>query len=218
VGILFYGSKLELKVLALLAVIAAILALINEYLFSIFGYLTYLEGDLISLSFAVLGYPLFVVFIFGLTDWIVKYIRLPGYENALLNSLPIIGIILVLLIVIIFEGFLTILLTSNLIIILSTILLLIFFGILSLYFGLTHSFKQNLILIVISLILGATMEILGNNIAFWSYHVPEVPLFIIILWTFRVLTIGGILTFMRMKILRYGDSELSLTSFPTGGK
>ncbi|MHA2338260.1 MAG: DUF362 domain-containing protein [Candidatus Hodarchaeales archaeon] len=215
VGILLYGPKIEVKVLASLAVVAAILALINEFLFSEFGYLTYLDGDLISLSFAVLGYPLFVVFIVGLSDWIVKYVRLPEHENLLFNSLPIIGIFLVSLILIAFEGFLTLLLTSDVIIIISTILILIIFTILSFYFGFTHTFKQNLILVINSVILGAFMEILGNIIGFWSYDVPEVPLFIILLWAFRVLTIGGILSLMQLKILRYGHREFVIKYFQT---
>jgi hypothetical protein len=59
------------------------------------------------------------------------------------------------------------------------------------------------------------MEILGNIIGFWSYDVPEVPLFIILLWAFRVLTIGGILSLMQLKILRYGHREFVIKYFQT---
>lgn len=212
-GLLIYGPKLDPKVLLAVAVLASGFALANEYFLESIDYLTYLDGDWIALAFAVLGYPLFVGFIFGISDWILKYIHLPTFKDRLTNSLPVLGALVLGILVFVIDDTHSLLLDAEIAFMLGTILILLLFGGLALYYGINHTYKQNLTLIIVGALLGAFMEVLGHASGFWSYFSPEVPLFIIFLWSLRVLAIGGAISLLELKMLRYGHERYVGASF-----
>ena len=213
IGVLIYGSRLETRVLLILSLLASIFAFINEFLLMSIDYLVYLEGDLITLFFAVLGYPIFIIFIFGFSDWIIKYSHLPNFKSRIVNSLPVLGVFVLILILFVVEDLVSLFRNAQLLATVSTSLMLIAMVLFGLYYGFHHSYRQNLTLIVIGALLGAVLEIIGFTCDYWIYYTPSVPLSIVILWSIRILALGGLMTLMNMRILKHGSDTYAITRF-----
>jgi len=217
-GFLIYSTKLNPKPFIVLMIISAIVAAIDEAIFTFVGFWTYLDGEPISLLFAVFGWPVFFILIIGFSNWILKYIRLPVYEGGIgsriLNSIPILLLIAIFGVLFVLEGVLDEFLTLDPtdIALVSGVALVSISILFSLIFGFLHTFKQNLVVVMFAMILGGTMEILGALCGFWTYLtfsplIPElgfviVPNFLIVFWAFRVCSILFVGRILKQKIIR----------------
>jgi uncharacterized protein (DUF362 family) len=213
---LIYTTKLKPSSLLIMLVIIALFALIDEAIFTYGNLWNYLNGEPISLAFAIFGWPIFIILIIGFSNWILKYIRLPEYRGGfvakIMNFIPMIALLVIFGIFFIAEGGSTEVLnkdaTTQAIILVLIASVLIF----SILFGLTHTFKQNLVVMTIAMILGGILEFLGNISGYWTYFsfssiLPDiapslVPNFLIVFWAFRVFSILLISRLFRQQILR----------------
>ncbi|MFX0084890.1 MAG: DUF362 domain-containing protein [Candidatus Hodarchaeota archaeon] len=213
---LIYSVKFDPKPLLITLIISALIAEIDEAIFTFANFWNYLEGEPISLLFAVFGWPVFFTIIIGFSNWILKYINLPEYKNRigakLLNLTPVLLLTIILGVFFVLEGFLDELFTldtTRMALVAALIGLSILFA---LIFGITHTFKQNLVLMVFAMIFGGAMEILGTLAGFWSYFtftqitpdlaIAIVPNFLIIFWAFRVYSILLVGRVLKQRIVR----------------
>ncbi|MFX0149977.1 MAG: DUF362 domain-containing protein [Candidatus Hodarchaeota archaeon] len=213
---LIYTTRLSPKLLLFMLIVTALFALIDETIFTYGNLWNYLDGEPVRLAFAVFGWPVFVILIIGLSNWILKYINLPEYRGGfvakIMNFLPVLALLGIFIVVFVAEGGSDEVLnrdpTTQVLIIALIAVILIF----SILFGLTHTFKQNLVVMIVAMMVGGMMESLGNLCGYWTHFsftpiLPEIapsltPIFLVILWAFRVLTLLFIARTLRHNILR----------------
>jgi MFS family permease len=214
---LIYTAKLKPKSLLIILIVTALFAWIDEAIFTYGNLWNYLDGEPVRLAFAVFGWPVFVILIIGLSNWILKYINLPeyrgGFVTKIMNFIPVLVLLGIFGVLFVVEGGIDEVLniddTTIQVLIMALIALILVFSIL---FGLTHTFKQNLVVMIVAMIVGGMMESLGNLCGYWTHFsftpiLPEIapsltPIFLVILWAFRVLTLLFIARILRQNILR----------------
>ncbi|OLS22229.1 MAG: hypothetical protein HeimC3_32330 [Candidatus Heimdallarchaeota archaeon LC_3] len=201
---LLYGMNLDQKALLVILIFSSTFALVQEFLLSSATYIIYLDDQLISLLFSVLGYPLFIGIIIGISNYILKYIYIPDVKSTWINISPVLVLIAIIPIALYFDESITLFSNSNLLVVLGIILTLVILPSFSIFYAINHSFRQNLVLIIISLIMGTIMEMLGFLVGYWSYDAINVPMSIIILWGVRTLAVMGLLSAFHIEILSYG--------------
>lgn len=179
------SNKLETKDLLVLAFIATLVSLIDEYTHTSVGTLTYYDQATPSLI-TVFGWSLFMIFLVGITKLIMKNQSLQIKDEKKLRTVPVILIIILILAVIFIQDYLSI---FNWII----ILLYLFLFIASFYYTYSHPLKWNLILMITSLILGLTMEYFGNQEGLWSFRFQDPISFLILFsWPLRLWAVNSL--------------------------
>lgn len=212
---LIYSLKVKPLSLIIILILSALFAWIDEAIFTFSNLWTYLTGDPISLSFAILGWPIFIILIIGAANWILKYIRLPSYTGGLFakikNFSPVFLLLIAFGIFFYIEGGYDELLTKDITTQITLGLLIGLVLLFSILFGFTHSFKQNLVVLIIAMIFGGIMELLGFLCGYWNYFAFTniiagvssfmIPNFLIVFWAFRIFTILFIGRIFRQEII-----------------
>ena len=212
---LIVSVKFYPKALFFTLIISALFASIDEAIFTFANFWNYLNGEPISILFAVFGWPVFIILIISFSNWILKYINLPEYKGGIgakiKNCIPILLLTIILVGFFVVEGFLDELLLldpTSMALVAMLIAISIFF---SLIFGLTHTFKQNLVVMIFAMIFGGSMEILGALCGYWSYFTYNLdlqssiilaPNFLVIFWAFRVFSILLVGQILKIQVLR----------------
>ncbi len=185
--------KMDTKALIILVTTTLVMGFIDEYAHTSSGILTYF--DLQTPSFlTVLGWPLFILMILGLTELVTTRINLPKAldrkgSRAVVALIPLV-LIPILVIVQGYEG------SFNW----SLLAIYGLWGVLSLYFVMTESYDYSLFILVISVLIGGGMEYLGAFEGLWWYGAGgPLAFFLAFTWVIRTWAVLAILTLLRVR-------------------
>ncbi|MFW9856135.1 MAG: DUF362 domain-containing protein [Candidatus Thorarchaeota archaeon] len=213
-GYLIASIKLPFRSFFIFYVLVILWAWGEEGIFTTVNFWNYLDGDPFRLIFIILGWPIVFLLVIGMSNWILKYIRLSdatgGIVTRIKNVLPVLALIGLFSVLSVPENLLDMItsLDQTFMLVVSGIIgLLIIFTFL---FGATHTFKQNIVLTVMAMFAGAILEIIGHLAGYWTYaalfltgpYTIVVPNFLIIIWAFRVFSILFLTQILRQHIIR----------------
>jgi len=179
------GNKLETKDLIVLAVSATLLSFVDEYAHTSVGNLTYFDQAIPS-PLTVFGWSLFMISIVCITKLIVNIPSLQIKDNSKLRTLPVILSLILVIAVIVLQNY------SGVFNWLLVLVYLFLFAA-SFYYTYGHPVKWNLFLMIISLILGLSMEYVGGLEGLWAFRFQYPISFLILFsWPLRVWTVNAI--------------------------
>jgi len=179
------GNKLETKDLIVLAVSATLLSFVDEYAHTSVGNLTYFDQAIPS-PLTVFGWSLFMISIVCITKLIVNIPSLQIKDNSKLRTLPVILSLILVVAVIVLQNY------SGVFNWLLVLVYLFLFAA-SFYYTYGHPVKWNLFLMIISLILGLSMEYVGGLEGLWAFRFQYPISFLILFsWPLRVWTVNAI--------------------------
>ena len=178
--------KIKTRDFIILTSISCILAFFDEYSHTLADAFTYFDGMQPS-PLSVFGWGVFIPVILTLTQALHKKIDHENFSSRIPKTTPVVISIILLIMCSWMQGYLSILLKVPLIVV------YIFLGLTSLYYSSQHSSDWNVLVIIISLVTSALMEVIGIMDGMWTYHYNELfPIFIFFTWTLRTLTILGV--------------------------
>lgn len=175
----------QTKNLIVIAVSATLVSFIDEYAHTSVGTLTYFDGYVPSLL-TVFGWSIFMIFLVGVTRFIfnVRWVQVENHKK--LRTLPVVISLALIITSIIVQGYLNI---FNWVIIL--VYLLLFAA--SFYYTSVHQLKLNLLMMVISLAFGLSMEYVGGMEDLWTFRFHDPVSFLILFtWPLRLYAVNAV--------------------------
>jgi len=179
-------SSIGMRTKDLLSLITAatFVAAIDEYAHTSVGTLTYFDNAAPS-PLTVFGWGLFTILLLTVTR-ITMRVRLPNVPDwKMLRTIPTILSTFLIFAVALFQGYISV---FNWLLVLVYLMLVLA----SLYYTYLHSLKWNLLLMIVSLAFGLSMEYIGRWEGLWTFLFMEpVSLLILFSWPLRIWTINA---------------------------
>jgi len=171
------------NLLSLIAVATSVAA-IDEYAHTSVGTLTYFDNAVPS-PLTVSGWSLFTILLLTVTKTTMR-VRLPNIPDLKpLRTVPALLSTTLVLAVALFQGY-TGLFNWVLVLVYSMLILA------SLYYTYKHPLKWNVLLMIVSLAFGLSMEYMGRWEGLWTFHFMEpVSLLMLFSWPLRIWTINA---------------------------
>lgn len=185
--------KINTKALVIFVILSIIIALIDEYIHTAAGILTYYDGQTPSFL-TVIGWPIFILMIIACAELVMSRVSFPEKFDSAYVRLAI-GLIPIVLIPVL-------ILLQNYMYYFDWTLIVVYLilGVVSLYFIRSENYGWNLTILICSVLIGGLMEYIGALEGLWSYGGGEpMVFFIAFTWTIRTWAILGVLTLLKIR-------------------
>ncbi len=197
---MWVASRMRTKHLAALGVSTIIVASVVEYINPSAGMLVY-YGESIPPAFAVFGWVILMISILGFTTFLSPWVSNLGLfkrlgDGKVQSSLPLLATVVVFALFLRWEGYLAVA-DARVLAMYSGMVLL----------GLLYSGRQtiewNASLMVVSILVGGSMELMGSASGLWKYHFNEpLAIFITMAWAINSWAVHGIPSLLGVDIAR----------------
>lgn len=177
--------EMDSKNLALIIILALIIAFIDEFAHTSSGLYTYFDHGIPS-PLTVFGWGLFIIVIVTGAEFIKKLLSVTTTIPDRLRLLPFLLVVILIPILVVIQGYASLFSWW-------LILWYVIMGITSLYYVNKICIKWHIAIMVSSLVIGGSMEVIGALQGLWAFHFLEpLPLFMMLTWTLRTWTILSI--------------------------